>query len=227
MGYRDGITIAILRTVLLISKIILTFWNRTYLFSESDSDGLKVRHNKTILLDNYSTHITNNYLPSAVRPVFKAKAIALWATERHNNTNFFGLLFYFYKNSDLLSENEPSFKAGVTVMVHQDATKITILLNNSTHIKNNDPLSGIEPTFEAGAIAMGYQGDLTNTIRLDNSIPYKKLVSTSWNRTKVLSCTMLHSNRDATQYKSSLYWLRPYVRVEPLAWAESERWMWI
>lgn len=95
---------------------------------------------------------------------------------------------------------------------HQDATKITILLNNSTHIKNNDPLSGIEPTFEAGTIAMGY---ITNTIRLDNSIPYKKLLSTSWNRTKVLSCTILHSNRDATQYKSSLYRFPPCVRVEP------------
>lgn len=137
---------------------------------------------------------------------------------------FFWTTILLYKNGDLLSENEPSFKAGATVMGHQNATKITILLNSYTHIKNNDPLSGIEPTFEAGATAaMGYQGDITNTIRLENSFPYKILLSTSWNRTKVLSCTILHSNRDATQYKSSLYRLPPCVRVEPLAWVESER----
>lgn len=67
-------------------------------------------------------------------------------------------------------------------MGHQDATKITILLlNNSTHIKNNDPLPGIEPNFKAEAIAIVYQGNITNTLRLYNSIPYKKLLSTSWN----------------------------------------------
>lgn len=137
-------------------------------------------------------------------------------------TIFLDYHFTSIKNSDLLSENEPSFKAEATVMGHQDATKITILLNHSTHIKNNDPLPGIEPTFEAGAIAMGYEGDNKyHNIGQFDSI--KNLLSTSWNRTKVLSCAILHSNRDATQYKSSLNGLPLCVRVEPLAWAELER----